>query len=165
MFITKNFLLFIFAFAYLGEVFGQQPQARRLEVSTSTRAKTETRTRTENRSPTSLYYMAYRFSDGIDTVVPNIQESFSCEGRDYGYYADVANNCQIFHVCNPPDQQFSFFCPNETLFDQRLLICQDQYTATPCSQAESWYVINQSFGIVGNPEASLENSNSRRIQA
>lgn len=164
MFLTKKSLLLVFVFALLGEVLGQQqqqqPKARRLEVTTSTRTRTETRTHPEavpvDQSPTSLYYMAYRFADGIDTVVPNVQETFSCQGRDYGYYADVGNNCQIFHVCNPPDQQYSFFCPNQTLFDQRLLICQDQYTATPCSQAESWYVINQAFGVVGDPETSLE---------
>ena len=28
-------------------------------------------------------------------------KDFSCEGRDYGYYADVANACQVFHICWP----------------------------------------------------------------
>ena len=44
----------------------------------------------------------------------------------YGYYADVANECQLFHVCYPvlyPDGQqemikWSFICPNQTIFDQ-----------------------------------------------
>ena len=44
----------------------------------------------------------------------------------YGYYADVANDCQLFHVCYPvayPDGQeeimkWSFICPNQTIFDQ-----------------------------------------------
>ena len=44
----------------------------------------------------------------------------------YGYYADVANDCQLFHVCYPvayPDGQeemikWSFICPNGTIFDQ-----------------------------------------------
>ena len=53
-------------------------------------------------------------------------DEFSCEGRSYGYYADVANECQLFHVCYPvayPDGQeemlkWSFICPNQTIFDQ-----------------------------------------------
>ncbi|QQP52928.1 Uncharacterized protein FKW44_005226, partial [Caligus rogercresseyi] len=27
--------------------------------------------------------------------------SFTCDGNPYGYYADVDNNCQIFHICLP----------------------------------------------------------------
>lgn len=33
-----------------------------------------------------------------------VQTTFSCEDAEhqrYGYYADVDNNCQVFHVCNP----------------------------------------------------------------
>ncbi|KAJ6217081.1 hypothetical protein RDWZM_008238 [Blomia tropicalis] len=93
-------------------------------------------------------YLAYRFADGIEYVVPEVRETFSCAQREYGYYADVGNNCQVFHVCVPPGQQFSFFCPNTTIFDQRLLICQDQYTATPCQEAERYYVVNQNFGVL-----------------
>ena len=31
----------------------------------------------------------------------NIVDEFTCEGKRYGYYADVANDCQIFHICYP----------------------------------------------------------------
>ena len=42
------------------------------------------------------------------------------------YYADVANECQIFHICYPvtyadgAEEMFkwSFICPNGTIFDQ-----------------------------------------------
>ncbi len=30
---------------------------------------------------------------------PPLVDVFSCDGRPYGYYADVANECQIFHIC------------------------------------------------------------------
>lgn len=51
---------------------------------------------------------------------------FSCDDLSYGYYADVDNDCQIFHVCLPvvfadgKNQTFkwSFICPEETIFDQ-----------------------------------------------
>ena len=54
----------------------------------------------------------------------------------YGYYADVANECQLFHVCYPvlyPDGQqemikWSFVCPNQTIFDQVTAVT-DQYSA------------------------------------
>lgn len=60
------------------------------------------------------------------SIRSDITDSFSCEGRVYGYYADMDNDCQIFHVCLPvayPDgkkQQFrwSFICPEETMFNQ-----------------------------------------------
>lgn len=25
-------------------------------------------------------------------------DTFSCEGKAYGYYADVDNECQLFHI-------------------------------------------------------------------
>ncbi len=94
---------------------------------------------------------AYRFSSGVELIVPDLKEEFTCDGRDYGYYADIGNNCQVFHVCVPPRQQFSFFCPNQTIFDQRLLVCQDETFASPCRDADQFYIINQNFGVT-DPE-------------
>ena len=61
-----------------------------------------------------------------NSIRENIVDEFTCDGRSYGYYADVANDCQLFHVCYPvayPDGQeemlkWSFICPNQTIFDQ-----------------------------------------------
>lgn len=60
------------------------------------------------------------------SIRSDITDNFSCAGRTYGYYADVENDCQIFHVCLPvtyPDGQerqfrWSFICPEETTFNQ-----------------------------------------------
>lgn len=60
------------------------------------------------------------------SIRADISDSFSCDGRDYGYYADVENDCQLFHVCLPitysdgRNQTFrwSFICPEETVFNQ-----------------------------------------------
>lgn len=64
------------------------------------------------------------------SIRENISDNFSCEGKNYGYYADTDNDCQIFHVCLPVDYgnsragrkmrvyKYSFICPETTIFDQ-----------------------------------------------
>ena len=52
----------------------------------------------------------------------------------YGYYADVVNDCQLFHVCYPvlypgggeEMVKWSFICPNQTIFDQVRRIDKDK---------------------------------------
>ena len=47
-------------------------------------------------SPTN---QAYLFAADAETLLySNLVASFSCQGRDYGYYADVPNNCQVSTV-------------------------------------------------------------------
>lgn len=56
----------------------------------------------------------------------DITDTFSCDGKIYGYYADVDNDCQIFHICLPVTYadgkenmfRWSFVCPDETIFSQ-----------------------------------------------
>lgn len=56
----------------------------------------------------------------------DITDNFSCANKAYGYYADVENDCQIFHVCLPVTfadgkermYRWSFICPEETSFSQ-----------------------------------------------
>lgn len=60
----------------------------------------------------------------------HVTDNFSCQGRKYGYYADVENECQVFHICLPVDygtsrrgsrqlvRKWSFICPETTQFDQ-----------------------------------------------
>jgi hypothetical protein len=60
------------------------------------------------------------------SIRTDISDSFSCDGRDYGYYADVENDCQLFHVCLPMTYsdgrsqtfRWSFICPEDTVFNQ-----------------------------------------------
>lgn len=48
----------------------------------------------------------------------------------YGYYADVDNECQVFHVCHPyvdgdllvKLRMFSFICGPGLVFDQEKLV-------------------------------------------
>lgn len=88
--------------------------------------------------------------------------SFSCEGRPYGFYADQDNNCQIFHVCEPRENdegvvirtyQWTFICGNGTVFDQQNLGCALPENAFPCDQAHTLYdVVNAEFGRIPEPE-------------
>ncbi|XP_043188386.1 flocculation protein FLO11-like [Amphibalanus amphitrite] len=72
---------------------------------------------------------------------------FSCDGRPYGYYADMETGCQVFHICTPVLQtngaqqmlKHSFFCNNGTVFDQRTLSCRVTPAAMPCDQSEQHY--------------------------
>jgi len=86
---------------------------------------------------------------GASRTVPNIRVSFSCVGRRYGYFADIENNCQLFHICNPsvaPNgepvvYQYTNFCPANTRFDQQALSCLplNSPTLLPCSESLRFY--------------------------
>ncbi|XP_042897496.1 uncharacterized protein [Parasteatoda tepidariorum] len=100
---------------------------------------------------------AYSLPDGADILVGAIKTSFSCFND--GYYADVDNNCQIFHVCHSTPnedgsqntQQWSFLCGNQTLFNQLTLTCADPEDAVPCPEAPSFYNINDRINA-GDPQ-------------
>uniref|UniRef100_A0A1B0FUZ8 Putative secreted protein n=1 Tax=Lutzomyia longipalpis TaxID=7200 RepID=A0A1B0FUZ8_LUTLO len=90
------------------------------------------------------------------SIRADISDGFSCENRDYGYYADVANDCQIFHVCLPVmfanqrksrTYQWSFICPEETLFSQDAFTCVRAEDMTiRCEESEKFYDLNGKFG-------------------
>jgi len=77
-----------------------------------------------------------------------LDTSFTCEGLDYEFYADINNNCQVFHVCQPVENdlgqiesynQWSFICGNTTVFDQATLTCNYAKDAMPCQQSPQLY--------------------------
>ncbi|TRY62608.1 hypothetical protein TCAL_03993 [Tigriopus californicus] len=87
-------------------------------------------------------------ADAETLLAQPLSLGFSCEAREYGYYADVSNNCQIFHICLPIEDdagsvietaQWSFICGNGTIFDQQTLTCNYELDAVPCDAAESLY--------------------------
>ncbi|CAK1593582.1 unnamed protein product [Parnassius mnemosyne] len=92
------------------------------------------------------------------TIRENITDTFSCENRIYGYYADVDNDCQIFHVCLPSltvtgrniTYRWSFICPAETVFNQEVLTCTRSGDAIPCEESPMFYDVNMEFGKVAN---------------
>nr|QGT33394.1 cuticular protein 1-N [Microplitis mediator] len=79
----------------------------------------------------------------------NIVDTFSCENRIYGYYADIDNECQVFHVCMPQNRgsrRWSFICPAETVFNQETFVCTRINESIPCEESEQYYVLNEEFG-------------------
>merc|ERR1712168_1000662 len=88
-------------------------------------------------------------SAGVEEILsaPYV-DSFDCNGQEYGYYADIDNNCEVFHICVPirdfEDQvietsKYTFVCPNGTAFDQEYLICNHKDKAFPCEESASMY--------------------------
>ncbi|CAN7938597.1 unnamed protein product [Ixodes hexagonus] len=101
---------------------------------------------------------AYELPDGADLIVGSIKTSFNCPAKN-GYFADVDNNCQVFHVCNVvthPDgntevQQYSFFCGNQTVFNQLSLTCAFPEEAVPCNNAPDFFYVNDNIGVENAP--------------
>merc|ERR1711892_1315543 len=74
------------------------------------------------------------------------ETGFGCEGQvDGGYYADPEAECQVFHICANDGaggrSQYSFLCPNGTLFQQPYFVC-DWWFNVDCSLAEQFYSLN-----------------------
>ncbi|XP_076049421.1 uncharacterized protein LOC143030101 [Oratosquilla oratoria] len=94
--------------------------------------------------------------NATNVLTAPITTGFDCEGRVYGYYADVQNNCEIFHICFPyvdsdfviKNRMFSFVCGQGLVFDQLRLVCSRAANALPCQAAENFYTINNYFGRV-----------------
>ncbi|XP_013177441.1 PREDICTED: uncharacterized protein PF11_0207 [Papilio xuthus] len=107
------------------------------------------------------------------SIRENITDTFSCENRTYGYYADVDNECQVFHVCLPSQAvtgrnvtfRWSFICPAETVFNQEVLTCTRPRDAISCEESPMYYDVNMEFGKVNDskeqtkPEENIPMSN------
>ena len=94
---------------------------------------------------------------GSEDILSNpYSDGFSCEGQAYGYYADVENNCEVFHICLPIENnegevieyaKWSFVCGNQTVFDQQTLTCNHRDDAFPCEESSSLFGAVE-FGLV-----------------
>lgn len=81
-----------------------------------------------------------------------VKTNFSCVGRASGYYADIDTGCELYHMCDGLGRKFSYACPNTTLFQQRMLICDHWYMVN-CSKAERDYSANL---LIGKQHISIE---------
>lgn len=97
---------------------------------------------------------AYELPADAELVVGSYQTTFSCEGFKYGYYADTDNECKIFHICHEVEladgtkqlNHWSFFCGNQTVFNQLTLTCAFPEEAVPCQNAKDFYYVNDNIG-------------------
>ncbi|XP_022652942.1 uncharacterized protein LOC111270705 isoform X2 [Varroa jacobsoni] len=97
---------------------------------------------------------AYQLPDGAELLVGEVRTNFHCPNK-YGYYADVDNNCRVFHVCNPVTladgkqqiQHYSFLCGNQTMFNQLSLTCTYEEDSVPCQNAPDFFYVNENIGL------------------
>jgi len=95
----------------------------------------------------------YELPSNSSVIVGQIRYGFDCSGRQFGYYADQDNSCQIFHLCMPYEdsegipqlRMWSFLCGVGSIFDQAQLVCNYPESSLPCEQADSYYNINDYF--------------------
>ncbi|KAH8247967.1 hypothetical protein KR032_000709, partial [Drosophila birchii] len=67
--------------------------------------------------------------------------AFNCQGRQPGYYADTETRCQVWHWCLHSGHQYSFLCPNGTVFNQAVRVC-DWWSNVNCAGSEQLYQNN-----------------------
>ncbi|XP_076241432.1 U-scoloptoxin(01)-Er1a [Calliopsis andreniformis] len=98
--------------------------------------------------------------DNATLIREDIVDNFSCQDRIYGYYADMENDCQIFHVCLPQARsatRWSFICPAETVFNQATFVCTRTENSIPCEESEKFYELNEAIGKeVEEEESDME---------
>ena len=99
--------------------------------------------------------LLFELPSNATLILGDVTTGFDCADLPYGYYADEANDCLIFHVCLPYinhdvyiNRHFSFMCGEGTIFDQEKLICDFPENATPCSEAANYRNVNEYFGRV-----------------
>ncbi|GFU29278.1 chitin-binding type-2 domain-containing protein [Nephila pilipes] len=99
---------------------------------------------------------AYELPDGAELIVGAVRTTFVCNND--GYYADMDNNCQIFHICQTASHadgtsemlQWSFFCGNQTVFNQFSFTCSSPEDAVPCGSSGDFFYLNANLGAGPN---------------
>ncbi|XP_030380352.1 titin [Scaptodrosophila lebanonensis] len=113
------------------------------------------------------------------SIRADITDNFSCANKSYGYYADVENDCQIFHVCLPVTYadgkentfRWSFICPEETVFSQESFTCMRREDMTiECEDSSRYYDLNGNFGLpteeenIKQPASSMVDNEEPQMQ-
>lgn len=118
--------------------------------------------------PISTEQLQASLIDNATLIRADILGGFDCMQKTYGYYADTNNGCQIFHVCVPMMQlfpklytaadvmQFSFICPEFTIFTQDAMVCAWERSAIPCEVAPELYYLNDNFFIIDSKNDTLK---------
>ncbi|XP_060651602.1 fibrous sheath CABYR-binding protein [Drosophila nasuta] len=123
------------------------------ESQTQTETESEVQTEAEAAAP---LVGTLTLPSNATSIRADITDSFSCANKSYGYYADVENDCQIFHVCLPVTYadgkentfRWSFICPEETIFSQESFTCMRREDMTiECEESYRYYELNSNFGV------------------
>ncbi|XP_058982362.1 U-scoloptoxin(01)-Er1a-like [Musca domestica] len=85
--------------------------------------------------------------------------SFKCQGRAPGYYADTETRCQIWHWCLHSGHQYSFVCPNGTVFNQAVRVC-DWWSNVNCPASEQLYENNDELYRTVEPNSNGGDGNT-----
>ena len=99
------------------------------------------------KDPNDLTWLrnAIRGEPGTDyPILADIPKTaFKCSEEQFaGYYGDPEARCQVFHICQKPDDRMdSFLCPNGTIFSQKNFVCV-WWWQYDCSQTEKDYALN-----------------------
>lgn len=102
----------------------------------------------------------------------NIDTSFNCYGRSYGYYADVNNHCKVYHVCSPKHDEFgkqfyehySFVCAEGLIFDQQKVTCvPNAQASSECLNSEKFY--HKTASLFNSKRVSHETSDVKEYHA
>ncbi|CAB0001593.1 unnamed protein product [Nesidiocoris tenuis] len=70
--------------------------------------------------------------------------AFTCASKGPGYYADPDAQCQVWHWCLPSGAMYSFLCPNGTVFNQAVRVC-DWWFNVDCPSSASRFAIYSKF--------------------
>jgi len=72
---------------------------------------------------------------------PNVTFTFNCTDRPIGFYADLEQDCMIFHLCDEDGRRIPYMCGNGTSFNQKFRVCDWNYNVD-CEESPEWYYLN-----------------------
>jgi len=104
----------------------------------------------------SQHHIEKRWAD-----FPNVTFNFDCTDRPIGFYADVEQDCMIFHMCDEDGRRIPYMCGNETSFNQKFRVCDWNYNVD-CASSPDWYYLNDLTYRTDPPKSTTESYNVRR---
>lgn len=67
-------------------------------------------------------------------------------------FPHLSQRLQVYHVC-ALNKKFSFLCPNGTIFDQRVFVCNWWYNVD-CAASPNYYNLNDQIGVAPPPPSN-----------
>jgi len=111
----------------------------------------------EEHDPNDLSWLRNAIRGEPDQDYPILADipktAFRCSDQQYaGYYGDPEARCQVFHICQKPDNRMdSFLCPNGTIFSQRHFVCV-WWWQYDCANTEKDYALNANLYAEGGAD-------------